>query len=281
MTNNTTPHLPDPTTPLHLLVTPQELGPGHYQFVFPDDWQQGRGAFGGLVVAALIRAVEAAVQADDGAEARTLRSLTAELCGPVQPGPLEVHTETLRAGTGVSTVAARLVQAGEVQAHAVAVLGKTRATDLDHVTLTPPDYPPWSTLPMVPVQPPFGPRFGRWYEFRNAGATPFSGDVTGRTGGWIRPKFGPHQVDAAWVASCADAWWPVAFTQAQSPRPMATIAFTLQILRDPRLLADDAPLQYRARTMAVADGYAIEYRELWTADGQLVALNEQTIAVIK
>lgn len=48
---------------------------------FPDGWQQGRGLFGGLVTAALVRALEAT------AGGRVLRSLTSELCGPVRPGP--------------------------------------------------------------------------------------------------------------------------------------------------------------------------------------------------
>ncbi len=267
--------LPDPTAPLEQLVTPQRLGAGEFAFVFPDGWQQGRGAFGGLVVAALVRAAEA-----DATEGRTLRSITAELCGPVQPGPALVRTEVLRAGNGISTIAVRLLQDDEVQAHAVIVLGKARAADCDITLLTPPQQTPWCDVPLMPVAPPMGPHFGRYFEFRSTGAVPFSGKVSTQTSGWIRPKFA-HLRDAAWVAACADAWWPVLFTQVQEPRPMATIAFSLQLLCDPATLDPEAPLQHVARTAAVADGYAVEYRELWSADGRLVALNEQTIVVIR
>lgn len=269
--------LPDPTTPLHELVTPTALGNGEFSFCFPDGWQQGRGLFGGIVVAALVRAVQESL----GEEGRPFRSITAELCGPTLPGPALVRTEVLRAGSGVSTVAARLIQEGEVQAHAVAVLGRSRTADADGSDLEAPALPPWQDVPVVEVQPPFGPHFARWFEFRNAGPIPFTAQQHLPNLGWIRPRFGPHRIDAAWVAACADAWWPVLLSQSRGPRPMATIAYTLQWLADPATLDPQQPLAFRARSIATADGYMVEFRELWTPDGRLVALNQQTIAVIK
>ena len=268
-------NLPDPARPLDDFITPVPLGDGAFAFTFPDGWQQGRGMFGGLVVAAMIRAVEATV--DDG---RSLRSITAELCGPTLPGPAVVRTEVLRAGSGVSTIAARLIQGDAIQAHAVVVLGKPRAGDTDATGLAPPPESSWRDVPVVPVAPPFGPDFARFFEFRNTGALPFSGKHATQASGWIRPH-NAQKRDAAWVAACADAWWPVLFAQVSAPRPMATIAFSLQLLCDPATLDADAPLRHVARTIAVSQGYAVEYRELWDADGRLVALNEQTIAVIK
>ncbi len=267
--------LPAPDSLLEDLVTPVPLGDGRFSVTFPDGWQQGRGAFGGLVLAALVRVVEAVAE-----PGRTLRSLTAEICGPVQPGEAILQTEILRAGSAVSTIAARLLQAGEVQAHVVGVLGKQRATDCDEVHLTVPKQTHWKDLPLVPVGPPFGPDFGKFYEFRSTGAVPFLG-ISDRkdTSGWIRPRHANVR-DAAWVVACADAWWPALFTQVAVPRPMATVAFTLQLLCDTTTLPD-APLQFFGRTLVVNDGYVVEHRELWSEDGRLVALNEQTIAVIK
>jgi hypothetical protein len=286
MTALLSPSLPSADLPLHLLVTPTAVGPNQFSFVFPDGWQQGRGAFGGLVAAAMVRAIEAAA----GDPTRTLRSLTLELCGPTQPGPLEVQTEVLRAGTGMTTMAARLVQAvdtpessavRELQAHAVAVLGRDRSADLDRLELRPPQLPPWREVPVLELGPPLAPLFTRYFEFRNAGHVPFSGATDAVAQGWIRPRFGPQRPDAAWIAACADAWWPILFSRASRPRPMATVAYTLQILADPAALNPDAPLAYRARTATISRGHAIEFRELWSEDGQLVALNQQTIAIIK
>jgi acyl-CoA thioesterase len=60
-------------------------------------------------------------------------------------------------------------------------------------------------------------------------------------------------------------------------RPMATIAFTIDFLGEP----GDGPWLYRGTAPVCGDGYFLETRELWTASGQLVALNHQTFAIIK
>ncbi|HET9990839.1 MAG TPA: acyl-CoA thioesterase domain-containing protein, partial [Kofleriaceae bacterium] len=109
----------DPLLPLDELLAPTSTT----TLAVPDTWQQGRGAFGGFVTGAMVRALEAS------APGRPLRSLTAELCGPLVAGEAEVGIEVLRAGNAVTTSAIRLVQGGEVQAHGVGVLGKERTRE--------------------------------------------------------------------------------------------------------------------------------------------------------
>ena len=55
----------------------------------------------------------------------------------------------------------------------------------------------------------------------------------------------------------------------------------LQLLPTRAPLPGDQPLFHVARAVAGAEGYIAEQRELWTADGELVALNPQTFVVIK
>lgn len=263
--------------PLDALTTSRPLGGGRFELLVPDGWQQGRGAFGGYVLASLIRAMEA----EHGAPERPLRSITSELCGPTLPGPAELRVEVLRAGTGVSTIAARLVQNGEVQAHAVGVFGKQRATDRDRVALTPPKLTPWREVEVLPVQPPFGPVFAEHYEFRNTGPLPFSGHKDPAASGWIRPKNPGEKRDAAFIAACVDAWWPAGFVLEDVPRPMATVGFMMELCGTLEGLPKDEPLFHFAKDAVVRDGYIVEFRELWGADGRLVALNQQTIAIIK
>jgi len=78
-----------------------------------------------------------------------------------------------------------------------------------------------------------------------------------------------------------DTWFPGALVRFREPRPMATIAYTLDILGSLDGLAPDAPLLYRGVVPVAADGYFVETRELWGDDGRLVAINHQTFAVIK
>src|SRR4051812_20825806 len=142
------------------VCTPRPAG-DHYQLDVVDGWRMGRGAFGGLVVAALVEAIEQRV-ADP---ARRIRSVTAELPGPVEVGTVDIAVDTLRRGNNVSTVRAALSQHGEIRSHAVAVLAAARtardaAAPLTWTDLTPPTAPAWIELaPLVMSRP------GPWPEF--------------------------------------------------------------------------------------------------------------------
>src|SRR5438874_9387303 len=103
------------------VCTPRRAG-DRYQLEVGPGWRMGRGAFGGLVVGALIRAIEQ----DVGDPSRKVRSVTAELPGPVEHGTVDIAVDTLRRGNNVSTVRASLAQHGEIRSHAVAVLAAAR-----------------------------------------------------------------------------------------------------------------------------------------------------------
>ena len=150
---------PDPQSKLDVLLTTAPAAEGVVTHHFPDLWQQGRGAFGGLVTGVLVRALEAMDPT------RPLRSLTAELPGPTQPGEARLETRLLRAGNAVTTASVALVQGGEVQAHAVGVLGKDRTRERDVVHLERPQVRGWKDVEVVPIEPPMGPVFGQHFEF--------------------------------------------------------------------------------------------------------------------
>ncbi len=260
------------------LTTPRRVAEGHYEIEIADTWQQGRGAFGGLVLAILVRAIRSQEPDAD----RPLRSLTAALPGPVQPGRVQLRVDALRSGSGVSTLAAQLLQGGEVQAHAVAVLGRTRVTDRDRMLLSPPVLSPWRQVPVAPIRAPLAPVFTQHCEFRPTHGLPFAGQPGNPpTEGWVRLlDLGPTWEEADVVATI-DIYWPALLVTEPVPRPMATIAFSLQLLHPPQQLCPSAPLYFRGQTLAARDGYVVEQRELWTEDGTLVAINEQTLVLVK
>ncbi|HEY0135227.1 MAG TPA: thioesterase family protein [Nannocystis sp.] len=238
----------------------------------PDGWQQGRGAFGGLVLATLLRAIERA----EPDRVRTVRSLTGDLCGPVLPGPAALTVEVLRRGNNLSNIDARLVQDGQVQARASAVLSAPRA----HATLrrppVAPEAPAWRDLPDLGLGPPVGPAFAPHFEYRSA--IDFTTADGSETLGWLRLRRPPATLDAAAVVAMLDAWWPAIFSG--GPRPMATVSFTAELLGDPAELAPDVPLLYRGRVIALHEGFCVEFRELWDRH-RLVAMNQQTFAILR
>ncbi len=256
---------------------------GAFRLDVPPGWRQGRGAFGGLSVAASVRAIELRV----GDPRRKVRSVTAELAAPVDAGPAEIAVDVLRGGSSVTVARAALRQAGEIRTHAVAVLAASRpaAAPLAWRDLEPPRAPPWAEVEPAPIGVPSEgapwPEFAQHFEYRVIEGMPFSGGAA-RTAGWIRPRVAvaPALRDAGHVAALADAWYPAALVRVRAPRPIATIAFTLDLIGDLDGLDPEAPLLYRGTAPVCADGYFLETRELWGEDGRLVALNQQTFAVI-
>lgn len=248
----------------------------------PEGWAQGRGVYGGLVVGALIQAIEQHT-ADP---ARKVRSVTAQLPGPATPGTSSIDVALLRRGSAVSTVRAQLAQGGEVKAHAVAVLAADRkAGGPAWQDLVVPESPPWRSVPVLPISAaPAGgrfapPEFTQHFEFRVVEGIPMTG-AAARTIGWIRPHQAVARRDAAYAAALADVWWPAAMVRMTRPRPIATIVFTLDLVAGFDGLDPDAPLLYRGTAPVAADGYFLETRELWGEDGRLIAVNQQTFVVI-
>jgi hypothetical protein len=257
----------------------ERLGPGRFQARIADGWQQGRGAFGGLVLGTLARAM----LADEPQSDRALRTLAGDLCGPVLPGEAEIVTRVLRRGSNQTNVSAELRQGGEVLALASAVLSAPRLQPSLPRSLPLGAAPPsdWRALPVVEVAPPLFPAFAQHYEYRSLGP-PFGPTAEAHAAGFVRERepVGPRRLDAPALIARLDAWWPTLFLVEGRPRPMATVSFLAEILADTASLPSTEPLHYRARLAGHYEGFCVELRELWHGE-QLVALNQQTFAVIK
>ena len=267
-------------------ITP--LSSTQYRALIPDGWQQGRAAFGGLVLGTLLRAIEQteATTAAGSGSPRTTRTLTGDLCGPVLPGPVDITVRTLRRGNNQSNLFAELTQEGAVLATATAVLSTARlstARPIAAFTPTPPPLvAPWSDQPPSPISAPVGPVFTQHYEYRpiTGGPTGFGATGEAFVEGWIRERIVLATLDAPALIGRLDAWWPALFALDGAPRPVATISFTAQILVDPASLPPEEPLRHRARLVALHDGFFVELRELWRGD-RVVALNQQTFAILR
>jgi acyl-CoA thioesterase len=259
-------------TTLHDVTTPAADG----TLTIRDGWRQGRGAYGGLTIAAAIRAIEARV-ADPR---RTVRSVTAEIPGPTLPGEARFTVDVLRSGNSLTVARAALAQRDEVTTHVVAVLAASRpvAEPPTWRELARPEAPPWQSVPVLPMGGSF-PEFAQHFEYRLVSGVPYSGGAA-QSIGWIRARDPGAPRDAAYVAALVDAWWPATLVRDRGPRPLATIASTVEVVSEPTDVGD-SPLLYRGSVLVAGDGYFLETRELWTEDGRLLALNHQTFAVIR
>lgn len=249
--------------------------PWRFDYAVPGGYHQGRGAFGGLVVAALARATETIESAPE----RPLRSAQSTLLAPVEAGPCEIQIAPLRVGSGVSTFQALLHQGGEIRAQATFVYGRRRVDDAGWAP-EPPDFGRAAAeVEVVAIGAPFGPEFAQHFEFRPTSPLPFSQGAPITTG-WVQARPALKRLTAPDVLALLDTWWPAALVREARPRPMATLAYTAQVLMDPSVL-DESPLYFRARADVQVDGFSVELRELWTHAGQLVGLNQQTFVTIR
>ncbi len=251
------------------------ISPAVFEAEVPDGWQQGRGAFGGLVFGLVVRAMEM-YSADP---TRSLRTLSGDIAGPVLPGPVRLETEMLRRGNNQSNVQARLTGSA-VLAVATGVFSAPRRVRLPPFEREPPERADWDQILVVPVEPPFGPDFARAYEYRPTGPMPFTGGRVAETAGFIRERVPPSRRDAPSMVGLIDAWWPTIFSIDETFRPMATISFMAELLVEPTDLDASERLFHRARMVSLTDGFFVEFRELWSG-GVCVAMNQQTFAVLR
>ncbi|MEM1415910.1 MAG: thioesterase family protein [Myxococcota bacterium] len=249
-------------------------GPGRFLANVPTGWEQGRGAYGGLVLGLLGRALVASEPE------RPLRTMMGEIPAPVVAGPAEIHVTTTRRGTKLTSLDARLLQEGETRARATGLLGLARAPDVRFPSMTPPALPAdLEALPVVPMAPPLGPTFTQHVTMRCAEGQPLSragdaaivGSVAFRE--CSSPSYGAPE-----LTGLVDVFWPALLVTESRMRPMATIAFTAEYFGDAFAPGD---LAFRSRAVAGHEGYVSEVRELWTLDGHLAALNQQTFCVIR
>lgn len=244
----------------------------------PDGWQQGRGAWGGLVVAALVRAAVTA-ENSSGVAGRPVRSVSAEIVAPVVAGLATIDVREVRRGSSTATWAVEVTSDGQLAVTASVVLGDDRrGVSLGEPTPPAPPVPPWSEVAEVDLAPPLAPPFLQHLRMRPLRGFPYSGS-TDDVVAWIGYPSGSF--DAAALLALVDGPWPVALVRTREQRPMATLSFLATLLVDPSTVDPSEPLLFASHLIGEHAGYATERRELWTADGRLVVENLQLITLIR
>lgn len=250
-----------------------------FQWFVPEGWLQGRGAWGGLVVAAHVNAAEAEQQLVD--PSRRIRNVSTHLFGPLPPGDATVTTTCLRAGSAMTTWQVSIVGSdGNLASQAVVIAGTPRPVDDRWGTAQMPDLPNWEGLPSAPVRPPIGPEFGAHFDYRPVAGIPGAQDEP-KALGWLSPAGEWSRWTAGTALGIVDAWWPASYVSMAAVRPMGTVSFSAHLLVDPATVPTDEPLAYEAWVSATDDGFTSETRRLWSSDGRLVVENHQAIVVIK
>ncbi|RAL25122.1 hypothetical protein DL240_02600 [Lujinxingia litoralis] len=240
-------------------------------------WYQGRGAFGGVSGAAMVRAMERTLERPE----YPLRALAINFCAPVTEAPFEVHVEVVRQGSSVICAQSTIMQEGQARMVAIGTFARKRTSASDFEIVAMPQVPPAAEVPSAPESPLF-PKFAQYYEYKFChGAFPYSGDEEAALGGWCRLKDAPGPLDAAQLVGLLDMWPPAVITRMTQPAPAATVSWQVVINEHLPLegaQADDFYL-VTARSERAVGGFSEERAAVYSADGRCLGQALQLVAI--
>lgn len=258
----------------------ERTGPGRYRVLPEASWFQGRGVFGGLSAAWLLRAMSEEVGIP-ARQPRHPRELSGTFCAPIKAEECEIEARILREGMSVSFVVAELRQRGKVAGSASAIFSSPRRAALEFDELPRPEAPPPEECPAWTL--PGGlPGYAAHFDQRHClGVRYLSGERGAESGIWVRPR-AAEPADAALVTGLIDSYAPAFFARRDDRCPAGTVSWSVHFLGElprPHSPPDGYHL-LRVRSDVAAGGYSSEDDELWAPDGRLVARARQLVAAV-
>lgn len=251
----------------------------------PPSWGQGRATFGGLVAALLYRRARAVLEDAGVFAGKPPRSLTFSLVAPLAPGEARVEATVLRSGKSVTQLEARIVQDGQVAAVMLASFGAARVSEIVIAPAAVPAYAAPETLPAMPYVAGVTPDFTQHFEFRYVSQVPFTAPraTTGDMGGWVRFRSPTAGTGIEHMLGLVDAWPPAVLPMFKQPAPISTLTWTIEFTEAAHAMPADASADvffgYLAQTELSAGGYVHIASRFWRADGTLLAIGRQTVAI--
>ena len=273
-------HFDESTTP-----SPVDSTSGRSHCSIADGWSQGRGMYGGVLLAQVARAAQQRLRDVSDADeppTRRLRSINMSFLAPVSPGEVSLTTSILRSGSAVSHVRVELRQGGEssgeseLRATAELTFGSGRAGVAQPAPPRPATALPLECLPMKA----FG-GFTDHLEHRWTGTDALlSGAARPVVQGWVRPRL-PATVDAGLVVAMLDSFPPPVWCAVSRRCPAASLQLHMQLARDAVPHTPAAPAHpwffYESRATLIGGGYSDIQGRLWLEDGTFLGLVTQCV----
>ena len=289
------------------MPSPVDGAPGRSHCFIAKGWSQGRGMYGGVLLAQVARAAQQqlhmnlpSIERHAGLKApsqaartncltlprcascvpptRRLRSINMSFLAPVLPGEVLLTTSILRSGSAVSHVRVELYQGDESDLCATAELtfGSGRAGVAQPAPPRPATALPHDCLPMKA----FG-GFTDHLEHRWTGTDAMlSGAARPVVQGWVRPRL-PATVDAGLVVAMLDSFPPPVWCAVNQRCPAASLQLHMQLVRDDVPDTAAAPAHpwffYESHATLIGGGYSDIQGRLWLEDGTFLGLVTQCV----
>ncbi len=245
-----------------------------YQCKIPDNWRQGRTAYGGVTAALSYETAQRQF-----ADLPPIRSMQTTFVGPVGED-VTFKASRLRQGKNVSTINVDAVVEGDVVARTVFIFGKTRASVLSDQFPAPTVAAPEDTEPFHPRgAEKFLPSFIRNFDMKlSEGARPISGADEAYIRVWARHRDQrAHNSMAAFIC-LGDVLPPAAMPTFKSFGPVSSVNWQVNFLA-PELQTRDGWWDIENRQTAAQDGYSSQVMRYWNRDGVLMAEAIQSVAI--
>lgn len=238
-----------------------------------ESWRQGRAAYGGLLAAHALRAMQAVVEAQ-----RPARSLQVVFVAPLAEGPLTVSSTLLRAGRNISLAQARITQGERLLLTASAAFGSDRPSDIRVQAPLAPSFKAPESCMAMPFLPGITPNFTQHLDYRWIdGGFPFMGHPTPGITGYCRHK-APVTDPALAMVGLADAWPAPVLPLAKGPTPASSVTWNLQLLQHPQVDPQAWWTMVYEADQAQA-GMSTVTGRLHAPDGSLAAISTQLVVV--
>ena len=245
----------------------------HNDFQFPESFCLEKGIYGGLVLAVAVQRIESCTD-------HPIRSLQLNFSSLAFPNTAtRCDVQLMRRGSKTETFSVSLYQGEICIAHGAAFTGALRATMDDACFVQKPSAPPPESVTSVSggmALPPFTAHF----QMRPCLGGMICSGAEPRTGGYISMADSSLKLlKTAHIAALIDAWWPSFFITAQSMRPMGTTAIQINFNAELTPIVS-SPLLLEIDGQVLVGGFGTETNRLWSPSGRLLAVAQQSIAII-
>ncbi|GLR25107.1 thioesterase family protein [Limnobacter litoralis] len=240
-----------------------------------EDWMQGRTMFGGFLSALAVVAMRDTLSLDI-----PLRALQTNFVGPVAMGEVLYRTRLLRQGKNITQVHCEIWSQDAFAGLVVGVFGTGRETALPAKTAVHTPLPKGPDEVMaLPFIPKVTPNFTQHVDMRWAiGGVPYTGLQSTQSGIHIRAKDANLSPEILVVMLSDGPPTPV-LSCFKGPVMASSVSWSLELPPLPLQLDSTAWYQIDMDTIAMSEGYVNQSARLWTADGRLLSLGYQVVAV--
>ena len=236
-----------------------------------DGWDIYGNANGGYLMALAARHMRAVSGRPDPV------SITAHYLSPGTPGPVQVDAELVKAGRRFATVSARLHAAGKPVLQLVGAFGDLAVASehpFEHVTVGPPDLPPFDECAVRSDDTSFQPGLMRQLDMRmhpdHIGWVHGHRNGIPEMAGWLAFADG-RPIDTLALLLVCDAFPPNVFHLDIPGGWVPTVEYTVHVRATPA----PGPLRCIFRSQFVTGGFMNSDGEVWDSNDRLVAQSRQ------